>query len=169
MPILKWVAIFQKVANHAVLIYPSRLDPYCSAHTSYSPFPDKADRAMNPAKYAQDREVTRLAFPESYMDRNSEERHAGSLVDTQTALCGKWSVLKGLLARWKEKGDKVLLFSRSTRLLDALQFWLDKGRVNSQSWILTNVTSESYDMVRLDGSVQPEKREFSCTGCVKCS
>lgn len=52
-------------------------------------------------------------------------------------------VLRDVLARWKEKGDKVgnspsgapshltklkvLLFSRSTRLLDALEYWLEMG------------------------------------------
>lgn len=67
---------------------------------------DKADRVNDPPKFAQDMEITRLAFPDSYKDRD-HERFASSFGDMDTSLCGKWPVLRDLLAVWKAKGDKV--------------------------------------------------------------
>ncbi|KAL7007449.1 hypothetical protein EMMF5_002913 [Cystobasidiomycetes sp. EMM_F5] len=51
-------------------------------------------------------EITRLAFPDSFKARGPE-RYASSFVDMDSSLCGKWPVLKDLLARWKERGDKT--------------------------------------------------------------
>lgn len=48
--------------------------------------------------------------------------HAMRAVGSQT--CGKMRVLEQLLARWKARRQKTLLFSRSTRMLDILQLFL---------------------------------------------
>lgn len=74
--------------------------------TNLRTLPDKADRVNDPPKFAQDMEITRLAFPDSYKDRD-HERFASSFGDMDTSLCGKWPVLRDLLAVWKAKGDKV--------------------------------------------------------------
>lgn len=127
---MKWITIFCKVANHAVLIYPNKIDRY-----------------QKPEKFAQDQELTRWAYPDSWKNHQSGELFASSKTDMDASLCGKWPVLKNLLKTWSDNGDKVLLFSRSTRLMDALQHWIE---------------FVPYNMVRLDGSVPPEKRLDLC-------
>lgn len=89
LPILKWITIFCKIANHSVLIYPN-----------------KRDRFDQPMKYAQDQEITRFAFQDSYKDKVAE-RTASGMGDLDKKLCGKWPVLADLLRLWKAQGDKV--------------------------------------------------------------
>ncbi|EQC27338.1 hypothetical protein SDRG_14862 [Saprolegnia diclina VS20] len=60
-----------------------------------------------------------------------------------TALCGKMVVLEKLLSIWMRKHEKVLLFSRSVRMLDILQAFL---------------ISKACAYVRLDGSTKVDER-----------
>lgn len=78
---------------------------------------------MQPEKYAQDQEIIRWAYQDTYRDRGADLT-VSDAVNTDKRLCGKWPILRDLLKTWHAKGDKVLLFSRSTRLLDALQWWI---------------------------------------------
>lgn len=89
-------------------------------------FLDRKDKLAQPEKYAQDQELVRWAYQDTYRDR-ARELEAGGAADRDKQLCGKWPVLRDLLAVWHKKGDKVLLFSRSTRLLDALEWWIEAG------------------------------------------
>ena len=52
---------------------------------------------------------------------------------------GKLQILHKLLPEWKTKQSKVLIFSKSTRMLDLLEEWL---------------TSLSHSYLRYDGSIQ---------------
>ena len=61
-----------------------------------------------------------------------------------TDFCGKWRVLKKLLAFWHVQGDKVLVFSHSTRLLRMLQTLFS--------------TKTSYTVSYLDGSMSYMER-----------
>ncbi|KAK9899632.1 hypothetical protein P389DRAFT_164661 [Cystobasidium minutum MCA 4210] len=127
--VLKWITIFTKVANHAVLIYP-----------------DKKDKIQQPEKYAQDQELIRWAYQDTYRDRGGDLT-LNNAAETDKRLCGKWPILRDLLESWHAKGDKVLLFSRSTRLLDALEWWIE---------------ASNYNVVRLDGSTPADHRLTLC-------
>jgi SNF2 family DNA or RNA helicase len=85
---------------------------------------DNKDKKDNPEKFAQDQELTRWAYQDTYRDRCGQLT-ANRTHDMDKQLCGKWPILRDLLDTWKKNGDKVLLFSRSTRLLDALQWWIE--------------------------------------------
>ena len=39
--------------------------------------------------------------------------------------CGKWQVLETLLREWKKEANKVLIFTKSVKLLDMLEFHLN--------------------------------------------
>jgi SNF2 family DNA or RNA helicase len=90
---------------------------------------DKKDKAEDPEKFMQDQEIVRWAYQDTYRDRTVDHHHK-ALEDMDSRLCGKWPILKDLLKKWHDKGDKVLLFSRSTRLLDALTWWIEAGSCN---------------------------------------
>lgn len=63
------------------------------------------------------------------------------LIGTKT--CGKMLVLEKLLALWKKRRQKTLLFSRSTRMLDILQMFL---------------ISKAITYLRLDGNTRVDDR-----------
>ncbi|TMW67461.1 hypothetical protein Poli38472_011081 [Pythium oligandrum] len=63
--------------------------------------------------------------------------------DIGSKTCGKMVVLEKLLAVWKRKRQKTLLFSRSTRMLDILQLFL---------------ISKAVSYLRLDGNTKVEER-----------
>ena len=54
---------------------------------------------------------------------------------TNREFCGKWRVLKKLLEFWHDAGDKVLIFSHSTRLLSMLQTLLQTGTSFTVSYL----------------------------------
>lgn len=120
------------------------------------------DKRDNPEKFAQDQELTRWAYQGTYRDRIGDLT-ANRTTDTDKRLCGKWPILRDFLNTWKANGDKVLLFSRSTRLLDALQWWIETGRSVGFDLtfipLLNDCVSANYNMVRLDGSTPTERRK----------
>jgi hypothetical protein len=82
---LKWIAVFQKIANHAVLLYPGMLNlPTDEPQAELSL--DARDRYDHPEKFASDQELTRLAFPDV------KDRYASQVADMDSSLCGKWPV-----------------------------------------------------------------------------
>ena len=62
-------------------------------------------------------------------------------------LCGKWPVLNDLLNQWRANGDKVLIFSRSVRMLKAIRQWFEEDHP---------------DFKYLDGGVPQHKRLGLC-------
>ena len=60
-------------------------------------------------------------------------------------LSGKLKVLSQLLVKWKENGDKVLLFTSKTRMLDILERFVRSMKLN---------------YCRLDGDVATDKRQL---------
>lgn len=127
---------------------------------------DRKDRAENPAKYQQDQELIRWAYQDTWRNREPDV-YASSRADMDDNLCGKWPILRDLLASWKKNGDKVLLFSRSTRLLNALEYWIERGKptvVDENDKTETcNAFPVNYNYTRLDGSVPAEQRKLSRT------
>lgn len=61
-------------------------------------------------------------------------------VEDAESYCGKLFTLKPLLPVWLEAGHKVLIFSKSTRMLDVLEAWL---------------SCQQYSHLRYDGSIAP--------------
>ena len=47
--------------------------------------------------------------------------------------CGKWQVLETLLREWKKDSNKVLIFTKSVKLLEMLEFHLNtQGMLEQQ-------------------------------------
>ncbi|OQS00158.1 DNA repair and recombination protein RAD26 [Thraustotheca clavata] len=117
------IAQLLKLSNHLDLLRINRSDP-------------------------QDVQEATKAFAEIAFG-NDLEKHGG-LYQAQgffekvnTSLCGKMVVLDKLLSVWTRKREKVLLFSRSVRMLDILQAFL---------------ISKACAYVRLDGNTRVDER-----------
>ncbi|ETS81621.1 hypothetical protein PFICI_06623 [Pestalotiopsis fici W106-1] len=116
------VMSLQKLSSHLTLLIPS-----------HSETKEKHDRDM---RYLQ------AAMPDNWKTLYNQRESLLSLSNPD--FCGKWAVLKKLLAYWHSNGDKVLVFSHSVRLLRILQY-------------LFNNTS--YNVSYLDGSLSYEDRQ----------
>lgn len=116
------VMSLQKLSSHLTLLIPS-----------HSEIKEKHDRDM---RYLQ------AAVPDNWKKLYSQRDSLLNLANPD--FCGKWGVLKKLLAYWHSNGDKVLVFSHSVRLLRILQH-------------LFNNTS--YNVSYLDGSLSYEDRQ----------
>ncbi|KAF3000517.1 hypothetical protein E8E14_007099 [Neopestalotiopsis sp. 37M] len=116
------VMSLQKLSSHLTLLIPS-----------HSETKEKHDRDM---RYLQ------AAMPKDWKSLYNQRESILNLANPN--FCGKWAVLKKLLAYWHSSGDKVLVFSHSVRLLKILQY-------------LFNNTS--YNVSYLDGSLSYEDRQ----------
>lgn len=90
-------------------------------------------------------DLFKLALPEdwSYYYRRLDMDNF-----TDIELFGKWKILRKLLAFWEPKGNKVLVFSHSTRLLEILRVLF---------------TSTSYTVCYLDGKMSLPARAAEVT------
>ncbi|KAJ7584880.1 P-loop containing nucleoside triphosphate hydrolase protein [Mycena floridula] len=110
-----WALI--KLSNHVALILPH---------------PDD-----NPEQQKRNRQLTAEAFPDT------EAPTYGPTI-LQSRYCGKWDVLAKLLSKWREDPtNKVLIFTKSVKLLDMLEF---------------HVKQLGYGYKRLDGKVKQDDR-----------
>ncbi|KAL8757482.1 MAG: hypothetical protein Q9199_002175, partial [Rusavskia elegans] len=110
-----------KLSNHLALLIPQSTDPR-----------DRQDRDLELLQVAvQDR------WQELYRNRDSILNYS------TPEFCGKWKVLKKLLAFWHANGDKVLVFSYNVKLLKMLQMLFKHT---------------SYNVSYLDGSMSYEDR-----------
>ncbi|KAG8991647.1 hypothetical protein FRB94_000918 [Tulasnella sp. JGI-2019a] len=117
--LLKYINILVKISNSLLLLYPGPGD--------------------TTAQIKRHRELMTVAFP-----RGDAGTYATALTNKQ--LCGKWDALSRLLEMWRENKDeknKVLIFSKSVKLLDFLSMWL---------------AAEGFNFRQLDGSVAQENR-----------
>jgi len=123
--------MLQRLTNHLELLKPEPHNPKDSE--------EQHQQALM-------REVCDLAF--AGIDHNlCTNRHvANRLLLGSPEACGKMQVLLPLLMHWRRRQRKVLIFSRSTRLLDILDacFW-------QQGW--------SPQVLRLDGSTATAQRQ----------
>ena len=117
--LLQLIAIFLKVANHASLILPNHKTSAAQARIG-----EVICRAVA------------ATFPEL------SRRNFLSLSDPKYS--GKMEVLAGLLPALEAEGDKVLLYSCSTALLDVLEAYVE---------------SVGYFYCRLDGTTNTQKRQ----------
>ncbi|KAF1982515.1 putative DNA excision repair protein [Aulographum hederae CBS 113979] len=117
------MVILQKLANHLAQLIPVGTDNR-----------DKQDR---------DLENLRFALPDHWRDLYREKDSILNFANQE--FCGKWKILKKLLAFWHTSGDKVLVFSHSVRLLKMLQ--------------LLFASTTSYSVSYLDGAMSYEDRQ----------
>lgn len=115
------IVVLQKLSNHLAILIPQGADVR--------------------EKQEKDKEMLEIAVPDQW---EKLVRTRDSIVNyANPEFCGKWKVLRKLLKWWHSNGDKVLVFSRSVRLLKMLQ-------------MLFHHTS--YNVSYLDGSMSYEDR-----------
>ncbi|KAH6911979.1 P-loop containing nucleoside triphosphate hydrolase protein [Coprinopsis sp. MPI-PUGE-AT-0042] len=116
--VFKYMSILIKLSNHLCLILPG------------SP-----DDTLEQAK--RNRETATIAFPDGNVP-------VYGVAEMQPQFCGKWSACNVLFKEWrKDRTNKVLLFTKSVKLLKMLEYHLSR---------------ESYNFLKLDGSVPTAKR-----------
>lgn len=122
--VLPCLVKLQQVSNHLELVKPNARDDADK---------QKKDADFVSAVFGMDIDLAGgVAASESFMDL-SDVKH-----------CGKMRALEKLMASWISKGDKILLFSYSVRMLDILEkFLIRKG----------------YSFARLDGSTPTNLRQ----------
>ncbi|KAI0299056.1 P-loop containing nucleoside triphosphate hydrolase protein [Multifurca ochricompacta] len=115
--LFKYMSALIKVSNHLALILP--------AHTD------------TPEQTTRNRELTEVAFP-----GGSAPKYGPAML--LPAFCGKFIVLDTLLQEWRRDPiNKVLIFTKSVKLLDMLEFHLKR---------------QHYGFVKLDGSTKQDDR-----------
>ncbi|KAG8934609.1 hypothetical protein FRC01_001710 [Tulasnella sp. 417] len=117
--LLKYVDVLIKISNSLLLLYPA---------------PDDS-----PDRVARNKALMKIAFPSG-----GAGTYATALGNKE--LCGKWEVLERLLRLWrseKEEKNKVLIFSKSVKLLEFLSMWLE---------------ADGFTFRQLDGKVKQEDR-----------
>ncbi|XVF20822.1 hypothetical protein REPUB_Repub12eG0035700 [Reevesia pubescens] len=122
--VLPCLVKLQQISNHLELIKPNSRD---------EPDKQRKDAEFASAVFGPDIDMVGGNVPsESFMGL-SDTRH-----------CGKMRALENLMSSWASKGDKILLFSYSVRMLDILEkFLIRKG----------------YCFSRLDGSTPTSMRQ----------
>jgi superfamily II DNA/RNA helicase len=98
---------------------------------------DKAFKALAFAKVALSQEILQCLPGKSYV-------RGDSIMDDHMMLSGKMVALDYYLSQYASRGDRVLVFSYSTRTLDLIQHY---------------VRGQGYTHVRLDGSTPTSKRQ----------
>jgi superfamily II DNA/RNA helicase len=93
-------------------------------------------------KQEKELEWLKLALPGDWERLHRSGNNILNLANSN--FCGKWNVLRRLLALWYENRDKVLVFSRSVRLLRMLRL------------LFTSTTS--YSVSLLDGTMSYDER-----------
>jgi len=128
---LSLIVVLQRLTNHIEQLKPDTQPPK-----------DSAEQAQQQLM----KEICDIAF--AGVDHNlcTQRRVANRLLLGSPEACGKMQVLLPLLLHWRRKGQKVLVFSRSTRLLDILEACLWQ-----QGW--------SPQVLRLDGGTPPGQRQ----------
>ncbi|KAL5520387.1 hypothetical protein ACEPAG_9611 [Sanghuangporus baumii] len=112
-----YLTILLKISNHLALILPS---------------PNDTDEQTK-----RNREISRIAFTGQDIPK-----YGPAILLPQ--FCGKWDVLNILLREWqKDRTNKVLIFTKSVKLLDMLDYHLN---------------SNNYSFCRLDGSTKQNER-----------
>ncbi|KAG6830528.1 hypothetical protein H0H92_000200 [Tricholoma furcatifolium] len=96
--VFKYMSILIKLSNHLALILPSPTD--------------------TPDQVVRNRALAELAFPDGDIPKYGTAM-------MQPKFCGKWAVLEHLLKEWrKDSSNKVLVFTKSVKLLEMLEFHL---------------------------------------------
>ncbi|KAI0085593.1 P-loop containing nucleoside triphosphate hydrolase protein [Irpex rosettiformis] len=115
--LFKYMSTLIKISNHLALILPAPTD--------------KAEQVL------RNRELSEQIFP-----RNAVPKYGTAMLNPN--YCGKWRVLESLLKEWhKDKSNKVLIFTKSVKLLEMLDYHLK---------------AQGLGHVKLDGQVKQNDR-----------
>ncbi|GJF00382.1 P-loop containing nucleoside triphosphate hydrolase protein [Phanerochaete sordida] len=115
--LFRYMSTLIKVSNHLALILPAPTD--------------------TPEQLARNRALSKLAF-----GADRVPGYGAAMLEPQ--FCGKWLVLQLLLREWRrDAANKVLVFTKSVKLLEMLEFHLD---------------AEGIGFVKLDGSTKQTDR-----------
>ncbi|KAF8890663.1 P-loop containing nucleoside triphosphate hydrolase protein [Infundibulicybe gibba] len=115
--VFRYTSILIKLSNHLGLILPAPND--------------------TPEQTIRNRSLAEVAFPDGDIPK-----YGAAMMQPQ--FCGKWVVLETLLMEWrKDHSNKVLIFTKSVKLLDMLEFHL-KAR--------------GYGFLKLDGTTKQADR-----------
>ncbi|KAF8968711.1 P-loop containing nucleoside triphosphate hydrolase protein [Flammula alnicola] len=115
--VFRYMSIFIKLSNHLGLILPGPND--------------------TPEQTARNRILAEIAFPEGNIPK-----YGTAMMQPQ--YCGKWAALEVLLKEWrKDRTNKVLIFTKSVKLLEMLEFHLN---------------TRGYKFLKLDGSTKQNDR-----------
>ncbi|RDB19634.1 DNA excision repair protein ERCC-6-like 2 [Hypsizygus marmoreus] len=115
--VFKYMSILIKLSNHLALILPSPND--------------------NLEQLTRNRALAEIAFPEGDIPKYGTAM-------MQPKFCGKWAVLELLLKEWrKDLTNKVLVFTKSVKLLEMLEFHLG---------------TKGYGFLKLDGTTKQNDR-----------
>ncbi|KAJ7482264.1 RAD26-like SNF2 family DNA-dependent ATPase [Mycena galericulata] len=118
--IFKYMSVLIKLSNHLGLILPSPTDTH--------------------EQLVRNRELAAIAFPDG-----DAPTFGVAILDKR--YCGKWAVLLSLLRDWrKDKTNKVLIFTKSVKLLDMMAHQLKTQ------------DGEPYGFLRLDGKIHQTDR-----------
>ncbi|KAF8797693.1 hypothetical protein BYT27DRAFT_7228846 [Phlegmacium glaucopus] len=114
--VFRFMSILIKLSNHLGLILPG---------------------AQMQCDTARNRKLAEMAFPEGNIPKYGTAM-------MQPKYCGKWAALEVLLKEWrKDHTNKVLIFTKSVKLLDMLEFHL---------------SSKSYGFLKLEGGTKQTDR-----------
>lgn len=116
------IMTLQKLSNHLALLIPRTDDPR--------------------EKQERDIEMLQVMLPDQWEELYRNRDSILSLSNPE--FCGKWKVLKRLLAHWHQNNDKVLIFSHSVKLLKMLEHLFN---------------STSYNVSFLSGAMPLEDRQ----------
>ncbi|KAF8637119.1 hypothetical protein AX17_003023 [Amanita inopinata Kibby_2008] len=115
--VFKFMSILIKLSNHLGLILPAPVD--------------------SPEQTLRHRALSEIAFPDGNIPK-----YGTAMMQPQ--YCGKWAVLGHLLKEWrKDSTNKVLIFTKSVKLLEMLEFHLH---------------TEGYGFLKLDGNTKQSER-----------
>ncbi|CAA7262618.1 unnamed protein product [Cyclocybe aegerita] len=115
--VFKFMSILIKLSNHLGLILPGPSD--------------------TAEQTARNRALAEIAFPDGNIPK-----YGTAMMQPQ--YCGKWGALEVLLKEWrKDKSNKVLIFTKSVKLLEMLEFHLG---------------TKGYGFLKLDGSTKQVDR-----------
>ncbi|KAF9264581.1 hypothetical protein L218DRAFT_230270 [Marasmius fiardii PR-910] len=115
--LLRFMSILIKLSNHLALIMPGKDD--------------------TPEQLERNRALAEVIFPDGNAPTTAE-------IELLPQYCGKWLALKALLGEWrKDKTNKVLIFTKSKRLLYMLEYHLQ---------------TESYKSLTLSGDTKMQDR-----------
>ncbi|KAF9463307.1 P-loop containing nucleoside triphosphate hydrolase protein [Collybia nuda] len=115
--VFRYMSILIKLSNHLGLILPAPTD--------------------TPEQMRLNRVLAEVAFPDGDIPKYGT-------VMMQPQFCGKWAVLEILLKEWrKDTTNKVLVFTKSVKLLEMLEFHLN---------------TQGYSFLKLDGNTKQVDR-----------
>eukprot|EP00747_Dinoflagellata_sp_TGD_P081130 gnl/TRDRNA2_/TRDRNA2_161177_c0_seq1.p1 gnl/TRDRNA2_/TRDRNA2_161177_c0~~gnl/TRDRNA2_/TRDRNA2_161177_c0_seq1.p1 ORF type:complete len:1039 (+),score=163.59 gnl/TRDRNA2_/TRDRNA2_161177_c0_seq1:40-3156(+) len=125
------IVLLQRVTNHLEQLKPESTPPRDSAEAAQQEFM---------------RELCDVAFAGCDHNLCTNRRIANRLLLGSPEACGKMQILLPLLRHWRRKGHKILIFSRSTQLLDILEACLWQQGLSPQ-------------VLRLDGGTAHAQRQ----------